>query len=103
MESILLDPVVYELLSDVIWGTPVDDLDRWIDTWAATRCSGSDPATVTAAQRAWRLLAAAVYNDLESPAAPASIVICRPTVAGDFSVTAPGLRAPSSDVPEVLA
>ena len=102
MESILLDPVVYELLSDVVWENPADDIDRWIDTWAATRCSGSDPATVTAAQRAWRLVATAVYNDLDSPAAPASIVICRPTVVGDFSVTAPGLRAPASDVPEVL-
>jgi alpha-N-acetylglucosaminidase len=102
MEAILLDPVVYELLADVVWGSPVDDLDRWIDTWAATRCSGSDPATVTAAQRAWRLLAAAVYDDLKNPAAPASVVICRPTVAGDFAVTAPGLRSPSSEVPEVL-
>jgi alpha-N-acetylglucosaminidase len=102
MESILLDPVVYELLSDVVWEHAVDDLGPWVDSWAATRCPGADAATVIAAQGAWRLLVAAEYNDAEHPAAPVSAVICRPRVADDLSVISHGQRPPSSDIPGAL-
>ena len=87
MEAALTDPVAYELLSDIFWGSHVPDLQAWAREWATCRCDG-DPRGVDEVREAWASLAGSVYSDEGAAMSPGSFVICRPTVEGPLDVAA---------------
>lgn len=82
-ESLDRDPVLYELAADVTWRGRVDDLDAWVERYARVR-TGLDDDRV---RRAWSLLASTVYARPELSGPPASIVLDRPSLAGDLRPT----------------
>ncbi|KAA0940531.1 alpha-N-acetylglucosaminidase [Streptomyces apricus] len=94
------DPVLYELLADVAWQGAVDDVPAWLETWTRARYGRTTPALL----RAWELLHTAVYAS-EGPGPPGSVVIGRPTLAGDLRHELPVHLAdpPSPDPPAGLA
>ncbi|MDT0447354.1 alpha-N-acetylglucosaminidase [Streptomyces johnsoniae] len=100
MEAFGGDPVLYELLADVAWRGGVGDVGAWLAHWAEVRYGRRTPEL----RRAWELLHAAVYA-ADGPGPPGSVVVCRPTLAGDLRPQAPPhLAAPASpDVPPELA
>ncbi|MEO3753292.1 alpha-N-acetylglucosaminidase [Streptomyces sp. B6B3] len=84
MEAFGGDPVLYELLADVGWFGGVPDMSRWLAEWTACRYGRTTPGL----RRAWELLRDTVYA-VDGPGPPASVVLCRPTLAGDLRPTPP--------------
>lgn len=99
MEAALTDPVAYELLSDVYWGSDVADLQGWVDEWAVCRCDG-ERGGLEKVREAWASLTQSVYSRMGSAASPTSFVICRPSVEGLLDVGT-GERPPN-DIPDAL-
>ncbi len=100
MEAFGGDPVLYELLADVGWHGGVPDVAGWLDDWVACRYGRRTPGLL----RAWELLRDTVYA-VDGPGPPGSVVVCRPTLAGDLRPTPPPHLPtdPSPVVPPDLA
>lgn len=72
-EGLDYNPVVFDFMTEMAWHEPQTvDLEQWIEDYAHRRYGRSLPS----AQKAWRLLLEAVYNDTHSPN---SIITTRPS------------------------
>ncbi|TLS45255.1 alpha-N-acetylglucosaminidase [Streptomyces montanus] len=92
MEAFGGDPVLYELLADVAWQGGIKDVRVWLESWTRARYGRVSPGLL----RAWELLHDTVYA-ADGPGPPGSVIVCRPTPAGDMRPELPvHLAAPAS-------
>ena len=80
MESLGHDPLVWALLADVRWSGEVDDLDGWVEAWVDRRYARSSPAL----HASWRAIVGLCYRDGAASGPPTSVVMSRPSLAGDL-------------------
>ena len=75
MEGIGYNPVVYDLMSDLIWRPEDPGLDEWITAYARRRYGRAHPK----AEKAWRILLETAYRE---PGQIGSVVTRRPSLTG---------------------
>jgi alpha-N-acetylglucosaminidase len=90
-ESLDRDPVAYEMVADVAWHGRIPSIDDWFDEYARLRYGRRDERL----EKAWRLLAPALYLRSDRPGPAMSIVMCRPRLDDDLRPHRPvNLAAP---------
>ena len=80
MESLGHDPLVWALLADVRWVGQIDDLEAWVEAWVDRRYGRSSPAL----HASWRTIVGLCYRDGAASGPPTSVVMSRPSLAGDL-------------------
>jgi alpha-N-acetylglucosaminidase len=90
-ESLDRDPVAYEMVADVAWHGRIQSTDTWFEEYARLRYGRRDERL----QKAWRLLAPALYLRSDRPGPAMSIVMCRPRLDDELRPHRPvNLAAP---------
>ena len=79
MEGLGYNPVVYSLLSDLLWDPSARDLDTWIAGYALSRYGREFAQTASA----WRKLLQTAYR---TPARTSSVICRRPTLSPNIGV-----------------
>jgi alpha-N-acetylglucosaminidase len=99
MEGIDQNPIVYELMTDLMWPSRSFDLDRWLAGYVDARYGDFSPS----AQEAWRSLVKMVYSGdnawgkVSWRGRPNANRIGQPS--GDFKLLAANLRKLLADAP----
>jgi len=70
MEGLGTNPAVYDLVTDLAWREPPDDLESWLTAWAQRRY-GTDDDRV---REIWRVLAATVYGPGRDVLVPSPVI-----------------------------
>jgi alpha-N-acetylglucosaminidase len=90
-ESLDRDPVAYEMVADVAWHGRIPSTGDWFDEYARLRYGRRDQRL----EKAWRLLAPALYLRSDRPGPAMSIVMCRPRLDDELRPHQPvNLAAP---------
>lgn len=76
MEGIEQNPVLYELMTDHMWGQEALDLDTWLPDYILNRYGSKDEHALNA----WNSLRNTVYNGKEIRDGAESIFVARPTL-----------------------
>lgn len=80
MEAIEQNPVVYDLLAELIWNDPVD-LDAWLAAYADRRYG----TPLAATRAAWTKLVETAYSTTPRVGAAQSILCARPSLTVEFA------------------
>lgn len=100
MEGSGANPVLWELFLENIWRTNTPDFPPWLNDYAQRRYGAKIPA----AEQAWKILAATVYNATQvAGQCPVNSVICaRPSLDPNQCARAWASTQPYYDTPQLV-